>query len=339
MVKSREFWWIELSGAILLVFSTVNLLACSSDQRNYIALGQEGQYLFGVWNTHSEKAAVRLIGGIAQAGVQEKAQLPSLPIKTSENPVDLLPEDGDIPDWVRSRNPSGYTAKNLYKDTIGGHPELYHAYGVIEQAEVEYQTPLLRSYPLIRVEIFDMGAPENAFGIYSFNQYPEAESEWVGNRAVITGKFLRFWKGKYYVEIEGYEFATKVEEGMIELAKSVASRIKDSPTKPQLVKLLPVNRIPHSVKYFFDDTTLRKIYNFLPEDGLRLGDNATGASASCVHKKNGIEHWAETAVAFLIRYPSESVATDAYNSYRVYLETQAVSVNSLEGRRIVIQLQ
>ena len=338
MVKSREYW-LKLSGAILFVCGTVNLLSCSSEQRNYTALAQEGQYVFGVWNTHSEKAAAILIDRIAQAGVREKAQMPSLSIKTSLNPVDLLPVDGDVPDWVRSRNPSGYTAKNLYKDTIGGHPELYHAYGVVEQAEVEYQTPLLRSYPLIRVEIFDMDTPENAFGIYSFNQYPEAESEWVGNRAVITGKFLRFWKGKYFVEIEGYEFATKVEEGMIELAKSVASRIKDPPTKPHLVKLLPAKRIPYSVKYFFDDTTLRKIYNFLPEDGLRLGDNVTGASASYIHKKSGIEHWAETMVAFLIRYPSESVATDAYNSYRDYLVAQAVSTNTLEGRGIVIQQQ
>ena len=139
--------------------------------------------------------------------------MPSLSIKTSLNPVDLLPVDGDVPDWVRSRNPSGYTAKNLYKDTIGGHPELYHAYGVVEQAEVEYQTPLLRSYPLIRVEIFDMDTPENAFGIYSFNQYPEAESEWVGNRAVITGKFLRFWKGKYLSRLKDTNLPRRLRRG------------------------------------------------------------------------------------------------------------------------------
>ena len=315
------------------------LLSCGAEQRDYTALTREGQYLVGVWNTHSEKVATKLIDQMTHPSVEERGQIQSLPIETSLKPVDLLPVNGDVTDWVRSRDPSGYTAKNLYKDTLGGHPELYHAYGVIEQAEVEYQTPLLGSYPLIRVEIFDMGTVENAFGIYSFNQYPEAESEWVGNRAVISGKFLRFWKGKYFIEIEGYEFATKVEEGIVELAKSVASRIKDSPTKPHLLKLLPANKIPHSVKYFFDDTTLRKIYSFLPDDGLELGANSTGITASYAHKKSGNMHWADTMVAFLIRYPTESVATEAYNSYRDFLQAQAVSVSSLAGRGILVQQQ
>ena len=330
---------MRASSAAFLVCCMVILLSCSADQKHHTALLREGQYLFGVWNTYSEEVATKLIDQMTQTGAQEREQIPSLPIETSLKPADLLPVDGDVTDWVRSRDPSGYTAKDLYKDTLGGQPELYQAYGVIEQAEVEYQTPLLGSYPLIRVEIFDMRTPENAFGIYSFNQYPEAESEWVGNRAVISGKFLRFWKGKYFVEIEGYEFATQVEEGMVELAKSVATRIDDPPTKPYLLELLPPNKIPYSVKYFFDDTTLRKIYNFLPSDGIQLGANATGVSASYVHKKNSNRHWTDTTVAFLIRYPSESVATEAYNSYRDYLEDEAVSVSSLEGRGIVIQQQ
>lgn len=327
------------SGAIFFAYSLAILLSCSADQKDYTALSREGPYLFGVWNTHSEEVAIKLIDRMIQTGARESGKIRSLPIETSLEPADLLPVSGDVTDWIRSRDPSGYTAKSLYKDTLGGKPELYRAYGVIEQAEVEYQTPLLGSYPLIRVEIFDMGTAENAFGIYSFNQYPEAEFEWVGNRAVITGKFLRFWKGKYFVEIEGYEFATKVEEGMIELAKSVASRIDDPPTKPHLLKLLPPNKIPYSVKYFFDDTTLRQIYKFIPKDGLELGANSTGITASYVDKKNKNEHWTDTMVAFFVRYPSESVATEAYNSYRDYLEDRAVSVSTLEDRGIVIQQQ
>lgn len=330
---------MKLLGAIFLACGMVILLSCRADRKDYTALVREGQYLYGVWNTHSEKAATKLVHRMTRISVKNETQIPSLPIETSLKPADLLPVNGDVPEWVRSRSPRGYTAKNLYKDTVGGRPELYRAYGFIEQSEVEYQTPLLGSYPLVRVEIFDMGTPENAFGIYSFNQYPGAESEWVGNRAVISGKFMRFWKGKYFVEIEGYEFATRVEEAMIELAKAVASRIKDPPTKPHLLKLLPANKIPYSVKYFYDDATLRKLYHFLPSDGLRLGDHSTGISASYAHKEKSAEHWSDTMVAFLIHYPSEPAATEAYDSYRDYLEDGAVSVNSLESRGIVIEQQ
>ena len=161
---------MRASSAAFLVCCMVILLSCSADQKDHTALLREGQYLFGVWNTYSEEVATKLIDQMTQTGAQEREQIPSLPIETSLKPADLLPVNGDVTDWVRSRDPSGYTAKDLYKDTLGGQPELYQAYGVIEQAEVEYQTPLLGSYPLIRVEIFDMRTPENAFGIYSFNR-------------------------------------------------------------------------------------------------------------------------------------------------------------------------
>ncbi|MDE0298211.1 MAG: hypothetical protein OXN17_06235 [Candidatus Poribacteria bacterium] len=337
MVKFKGCRWIKPVRAIALACFMAYLPSCSADRENYTVLVREGHYLYGVWNIHSEKAATKFIHQMTQAGVEENLQILPLPIETSLKSADLLPTNGAVSDWIRSREPSGYTAENLYHDTLGGQPELYRSYGVIRQAEVEFQTPLLGSYPLIRVEIFDMGTPESAFGIYSFNLYPEAESEWIGNRAVITGKFLRFWKGKYFVEIEGYEFATKVEEGMVKLAEVIANSIEDPPSKPHLLTLLPPNRIPHSVKFFRDDATLRKIYSFLPSDGLQLGANATGVSASYADTENSNEHWTETAVAFLIRYPNESAASDAYRSYGDYLEGYAASVSKLEHGGVVVQ--
>ena len=94
-----------------------------------------------------------------------------------------------------------------------------------------------------------MGTPENAFGVYSHDRYPQDEFEWVGSRAIISGRELNFWKGRYFIQIEGYEFASQIKQGMVELAKATADRIKDPLTTPHLLTLLPsTNRVPHSEK-------------------------------------------------------------------------------------------
>ena len=226
-----------------------------------------------------------------------------------------------------------YTDKNLYKDVIGGEPELYelyHSYGFIRQANIEYQTPRFASRPLIFVEIFDMGIPENAFGIYSFNRYPKDKFKWVGSRAYISGDTLGFWKGKYFIQIRGYEFATGIREGMFDFAKAIASRIKDPPTKPHILKLLPQKgQMPNSEKYFSSNSTLRKIYSFLPEDGLQLSTNAVGVAASYPHGSSSKE-WLDTMVAFVICYPGESEAKAAYEAYHDYLQTHTITTHPIE---------
>ena len=103
---------------------------------------------------------------------------------------------------------------------------------------------------MILLEIFDMGTPENAFGIYNFHVYPQVKFEWVGSKAILSGGYLRFTKGKYFIQIEGYEFATGIREAMVLLAKSIAAEIKDAAPKPQILNLLPSNKVSGSIKLF-----------------------------------------------------------------------------------------
>jgi hypothetical protein len=228
------------------------------------------------------------------------------------------------------REPSTYTGKNLYKNVIGEEPELYHSYGFIGQANIEYQTPRFSSRPLIFVEIFDMGNLENAFGIYSFSRYPKDKFEWVGSRAYISSDTLGFWKGKYFIRIREYEFATGIRAGMFDLAKAIASRIKDRPAKPHILKLLPQKgRMPNSEKYFFSNSALRKIYRFLPKDGLQLSTNAVGIAASYPHG-SAPKEWLDMMIVFVIRYPRESEAKVAYEAYRAHLLTHAITTQPIE---------
>ncbi len=310
----RQYLWIVYVSCALL------LLSCQTEQGNYTVVSQNGQYVYGVWKARTVKAAKDLSGHIDEALTEELPQVDSLRLVTTEKPVNLLPADGEASHWVRVGAPSIDVGKDLYKNVIGGSPELYHNYGFIEGASVQYQTPRLGSQPLILLEVFDMGTPENAFGIYSRNRYPQDEFEWVGSRAIISGRELNFWKGRYFIQIEGYEFASQIKQGMVELARAAADQIKDPPITPHLLTLLPSeNRVPHSEKYFPSGVALKEIHRFLPERLLESSPNVTGCSATYLHKKSSTD-WIDTMTAFVLRYETESDAKTAYDIYQDHLE-------------------
>ena len=327
----QQYLWI------VCVFCMLLLLSCQTERGNYTAVSQGGQYVYGVWKARTAKAAKEFSHQIAQAWTVGSPQIDAPSLITAAMPAELLPADGDTSYWVRVGKPSVDIGKDLYKNVIGGNPELYHSYGFIEVVTVEYQTPRLGSQPLILLEIFDMGTPENAFGVYSRSRYPQDEFEWVGSRAIISGRELNFWKGRYFIQIEGYEFASQIKQGMVELAKATADHIKDPPTTPHLLTLLPsINRVPHSEKYFPSGATLKGIHRFLPEHLLEFGPNVTGCSATYLHKKSATD-WIDTMTIFILRYEVESEAEAAYGIYREHLEANGDVVGSTRTGGIIVK--
>lgn len=341
----RQYLWIVHLSYLLL------FLACQTEQGNYTAVSQHGPYIYGVWKARTAKAAKELSRQITQPPISSRVlgevgtltedllQIDSLPLITTARPMDLLPANGEASHWVRAGKPSVDIGEDLYKHVIGGNPELYHNYGFIEGATVEYQTPRLGSQPLILLEIFDMGTPENAFGVYSRNRYPQDEFEWVGSRAIVSGRGLNCWKGKYFIQIEGYEFASQIKLGMVELAKATVERIKDPLTLPHLLSLLPSeNKVPHSEKYFPSGTTLKEIHRFLPEQLLESGPSVIGCSAAYLHKKSATD-WIDTMTVIVLRYEAESAAKTAFDIYRDYLKANARRVGSTQAGGIVVKEQ
>ena len=300
-------------------FFSLMLISCSEEQGNWTAVQQKGEYIYGVWHSASVKNAERVMQQVSEnvkiASVQseESSTVKSI-VQTNTSPGHLLPSDGEILDWVQSRRPSTYEGKTLYRDRATA-PDLFHAYGFQQQAEVEYETPRFGSKPLILLEIFDMGTPENAFGIYNFHIYPQVKFEWVGSKAILSGGYLRFSKGKYFIQIEGYEFATGINEAMVLLAKEIAARIKDPASEPEMLTLLPSNKVNGSIKLFRSNWVLRQIYSTLPINVPQLSDTALGISARYRDKVDS-KNWIDTEIVFIIRFPDPSTAKSAYTVYR-----------------------
>ena len=301
------------------IFCSLVLISCGEEQGNWTVVQQEGEYIYGVWHSPTLKRAEQAMQEVFENIRSASTLPPEAPTEknigqTNISPELLLPNDGEILDWVRSLAPSTYEGKTLYRDRPEA-PDLFYAYGFQRQAEVEYQTPRFGSKPLILLEIFDMGTPENAFGIYNFHIYPQVKFEWVGSKAILSGGYLRFSKGKYFIQIEGYEFATGIREAMVLLAKNIAARIKEPASEPGLLTVLPSNRMSGSVKLFRSNWALRQIYSTLPVNVPQLSDTALGVSAR--YRDNpDLKNWIDAQIVFIIRFPDASAAESAYTVYR-----------------------
>lgn len=312
----HKLYWCLFS---MPLFLSLMLISCSGEQGDWTAVQQEGEYIYGVWHSATVKKAeqtmLKVVENIKSASILSEEPSPIEEVEQiTISPEHLLPGDGEFLDWVQSRAPSTYQGKTLYRDRAAS-PDLYHAYGFQRQAEVEYQAPQFGSKPLILLEIFDMGTPENAFGIYNFHTYPQAKFEWVGSKAMLSGGYLRFSKGRYFIQIEGYEFATGIREAMVAIAKAVASEIKDPPPKPRILMLLPSNKVSGSVKLFRSNWALRQIYSTLPVNVPQLSDPALGISA---RYRDNVDsgNWMDAQIVFIIRFSDTSAAESAYTLYR-----------------------
>ncbi len=105
---------------------------------------------------------------------------------------------------------------------IDGAGEVYRAYNMRSCLSRRYSSP---NSPTIVLDIFDMGTSEDAFGVFTHDQ--DGSPVDVGQGGLYRPGWLSFWKGKYFVSIYVEEETAPAKKAMGELAKVVASLIKD----------------------------------------------------------------------------------------------------------------
>ena len=332
------------STVLLCSFFILIFLSCQQKQGNLTSVNHEGVYIFGVWKAPTAKTAKEVVHSVSTrirtrhlshtVGQKEETQQIDGELEavseivtnsTTAAPETLLPKDGEITDWVRSHKPRTYNSETLYHDRIvlsETYSQKFRNYGFQKKAEVEYQSPKFGSIPYILFEIFDMGTPENAFGIFSVHSYPHPQFEWIGCDAIISGKYLWFWKGKYFIQIEGYAIATGIREGAIDLAKVTAKKIQDPPQKIPLLKLLPVPYIRGSEKLFPTNSMLREVDKSLPNIIPELMDGTIGVLARYnIRSKKPTPPY----TVFVIRFPTVADAESAHTQYRNALISENVT--------------
>jgi len=215
-----------------------------------------------------------------------------------ENLYQNVPKE--INGWKTEEEDEVYNRENLY-EYINGGAEIYLSY--------DFKRVFVRRYKSeeddeIISEIYDMGTPEDAFGIFSIERQDKKIG--IGQDSEYGGGMLRFWKSRYFVSIITLGNEKKSKPIMVKIAKEIEKNISSTGEKPNLIKIIPkTNLVEKSIKYFHTFPILNRQYYLAEENILNLNRNTDCLFAVFEEDYN----------VLLIKYPDTDKAKKAYHSF------------------------
>jgi hypothetical protein len=145
-----------------------------------------------------------------------------------------------LPDEANGLKKTGqirqFTKENLY-EYVNGHAEYFISAGFVSLAVAEYAhegTQPQKQSELI-VEVYDMGAELNAFGVLADETSADSEEVQVGMMGFKTAQGISFIQGPYYIKINSFLPQTPYEE----LARQIVARIPVTSEKFSLFSKFP----------------------------------------------------------------------------------------------------
>lgn len=143
--------------------------------------------------------------------------------------------------------PSFYKPDTLVQ-FIDGRTQVYLVYGFQFMLHQTFKGGATE----ITVDIYDMGDPENAFGIYAAERSASYKFFAIGAEGYRSKEILNFVQDHYYVKLAGSGGNTDLL--LDQFANILSQRIGGSRTLPALLRQLPQeNRVLHSEQYVRKD--------------------------------------------------------------------------------------
>jgi len=253
-------------------------------------------------------------------------ETPSLSAEADANKLEmkkLLPQE--ILGYKADGKDQFYDRNTTFR-YMDGAAELYRSFG--------FKLLMVRGYvkadhPSIMVELFDMGSSEDAFGVFSFET--EGEDVRVGQGSDYGGGLLRFWQGKFFVNVYAEQEASSTTQDVLELGKGIASSIKHEGQKLKLIHYLPEEGLSErSIRYFHLYQSLNYHYFVSHQNILRLGEKTNAVLGSYLLPQTN-----EKTFLLLIQYPTKKLAGEALQSFvKAYLpESTTAKAIQTENRK------
>jgi hypothetical protein len=149
--------------------------------------------------------------------------------------------------WFPVEAPRSYFPDNLF-EYIDGAAESYLGYDFRELVVVDLEKK--GTGATMTVEIYDMGLPVNAFGIFAAERYPENKPVALGELGYVEGESLNFLAGRFYVKMLAFGLGDGTAAALGEVGAKVAGAIKAGGGLPALVLAFPKdNLVARSEKY------------------------------------------------------------------------------------------
>ena len=222
-------------------------------------------------------------------------------------PVDnFLPESGFSEKLALSGKIGHYNPENLYT-YINGEAELFMPYGFATLSSAFYARGNDPASGIV-ADIYTMGSPIDAFGIYSNYRDPDAEKIKFGAEGFVDDSQLMLYRDRYFVRLSVSGNLDGGRENLIALAREIHRRLPGKPSSPREISLISIPGVnPGTIRYIAHGVLGYRFF----EKGLTADAQIDG----------------ETAKVFVIMNGSADKANAALQAYMESLEKAGVAVD------------
>jgi hypothetical protein len=204
------------------------------------------------------------------------------------------------PDWTLAEEPTLYTPDDLFQYVNGAAPK-YVSYGFQQLTHLRYSYQK-DDLSCITVDIYEMGSPLGAYGIYSTARSRDIERRNWGTEGFRSGEVAMAWKQHVYVQAMADDDRPVLIEMLESIMDRIFSAIPGEDVLPELLDVFPKeNLIPYTDRYVGKDLLG---YSFLP-GGFLVNYNLGGQEVLAFISDLGTPEASEAALASLTDFEQQ----------------------------------
>jgi hypothetical protein len=213
----------------------------------------------------------------------------------------LLPAEAQ--GWKAEAEDHLYDRDSIF-EYIDGAGEVYRAFNFRELLSRRFHRA---GMPDIIIDLFDMGSPADAFGVFTHDL--EGEDAGLGQGGNYKGGLLTFWRDRYLVSIFAEGETAETKAALFALARPVTAAIGRDGAKPALLALVPPEfAAGGTVRYLHSPVILNYHFYVSAENLLGLGPDTEAVLAKSADKgRNG--------VLLAVKYPGTAQAAAAHSRF------------------------
>lgn len=160
----------------------------------------------------------------------------------------LLPTLSVIEGWQYSEAPESYDRETLYY-YINGKARAYLDYGFVSLEHVQFAQR--GGKPVIDVDVYDMGSPNGAFGIYSLERGDSLPRHCRKRLGYMIDSARFFWKGRHYVTITSPNTSPDTSDAISSLSLYLESSVPGDTEGMALLAVFPAEGKVHESEQYF----------------------------------------------------------------------------------------
>jgi hypothetical protein len=226
----------------------------------------------------------------------------SLAFAADESPVEtanvarLLP--ASLAGWTAESETKTFTKDTIFNH-INGEAEIFFPYGFAAAATANYTSAQAEGLR-VQADVYEMGSPLDAFGIYSNYRYPQLDFIEIGCEGYVSTTQLVFYQDCFLVKLTASDAGDDTRDRLKALATAIQKLMPAPPVCPDALTMLQIEDVIPKTESYIADSVLG--YGFFPK----------GFVAKVkLHDSDGR--------VFLVTLPTADDAEAAMAEYRAFL--------------------